>query len=705
VRTGKETDSRKEEQTIMATNLKSRVLNNTDIIAALGLVSIVVMMVVPLPAGLLDILITLNITASVLTLMLAVFAQDPLEFSALPSLLLTLTLFRLSLNISATRLILLDGHAGEIIQQFGEFVIRGDAVVGFIIFIILVLVQFIVITKGAERVSEVAARFTLDAMPGKQMSIDADLNAGMINEQQARDRRKAIQQEADFYGAMDGSTKFVKGDAIAAIIILFINIIGGFITGVVVQDMPLLEALHKYTLLTIGEGLVSQIPALLISTSTGLVVTRAASDSNLGNDLFKQLFKKPKALFITAGVLSMLALLGLPKLPLFIVSAALIGTGIMLQRNSKVSVVEESAAARETEIEESKKPENVLNLLQVDNMELELGYALIALVDVQQGGDLLDRIVLIRRQIASELGFIVPVIRVRDNMNLQPNQYVIKIRGAEIASGEILADHYMAMSGGFDDEGIPGTPTKEPAFGLDAKWINAIYREQAELNGWMVVDAPTVLATHITEVIKSQAWEILNRQDVKTLIDHAKELAPAVVDELIPDMLSLGQVQKVLANLLREKVSIRDMVSILETLSDYAQGTKDIDRLTEHVRQGLARQILQPLLGKDKSLPVMTLDPQIEQQILDSIQPSDYGTYLALDPKVLHVLMQNLTREVEKVVLKGLTPVIVCAPLVRINLKRVTERQIPQLMVLSYNELVQGVQVQAVGMVGMDRAS
>jgi len=689
----------------MATNLKSRVLNNTDIIAALGLVSIVVMMVVPLPAGLLDILITLNITASVLTLMLAVFAQDPLEFSALPSLLLTLTLFRLSLNISATRLILLDGHAGEIIQQFGEFVIRGDAVVGFIIFIILVLVQFIVITKGAERVSEVAARFTLDAMPGKQMSIDADLNAGMINEQQARDRRKAIQQEADFYGAMDGSTKFVKGDAIAAIIILFINIIGGFITGVVVQDMPLLEALHKYTLLTIGEGLVSQIPALLISTSTGLVVTRAASDSNLGNDLFKQLFKKPKALFITAGVLSMLALLGLPKLPLFIVSAALIGTGIMLQRNSKVSVVEESAAARETEIEESKKPENVLNLLQVDNMELELGYALIALVDVQQGGDLLDRIVLIRRQIASELGFIVPVIRVRDNMNLQPNQYVIKIRGAEIASGEILADHYMAMSGGFDDEGIPGTPTKEPAFGLDAKWINAIYREQAELNGWMVVDAPTVLATHITEVIKSQAWEILNRQDVKTLIDHAKELAPAVVDELIPDMLSLGQVQKVLANLLREKVSIRDMVSILETLSDYAQGTKDIDRLTEHVRQGLARQILQPLLGKDKSLPVMTLDPQIEQQILDSIQPSDYGTYLALDPKVLHVLMQNLTREVEKVVLKGLTPVIVCAPLVRINLKRVTERQIPQLMVLSYNELVQGVQVQAVGMVGMDRAS
>lgn len=689
----------------MATVLKRRFLDNTDIIAAMGIVGIVVMMVVPLPATLLDILITLNISGSVLTLMLAVFAEDPLEFSALPSLLLIMTLFRLSLNISTTRLVLLDGFAGQVIQQFAQFVIRGNMVVGFIVFAILVVVQFIVITKGAERVSEVAARFTLDAMPGKQMAIDADLNAGMINEQQARDRRKAIQQEADFYGAMDGSTKFVKGDAIAAIIILFINIIGGFISGVAVQGLPLLEALQKYTMLTIGDGLVSQIPALLISTATGLVVTRAASDKNLGKDLSKQLFRNPKAMFITAGVLSVLALLGLPKLPMFIVAAVLVGAGVMLQRNSKVSVVEKTEAAIESEIEESKKPENVLNLLQIDHMELELGYALIALVDIQQGGDLLDRIVLIRRQIASELGFIVPVIRVRDNMNLQPNQYVIKIRGSEIATGELLADHYMAMNNGFEDDSIPGTPTKEPAFGLDAKWINAMYREQAELNGWMVVDAPTVLATHITEVIKSQAWEILNRQDVKTLIDHVKEQAPSVVEELIPEILSLGQVQKVLSNLLREKVSIRDLVSILETLADQAQVTKDLDRLTEHVRQALARQILQPLIGKDKVLPVLTLDPQIEQQILDSIQPSDYGTYLALDPKLLQVIVQSLTREVEKVMLKGLTPIVVCAPLVRINLKRVTERQLPQLIVLSYNELVQGVQVQAVGMVGIDHAS
>ena len=688
----------------MATTFRHRLFSNRDILTAIGVVGIVVMMVVPLPASLLDILITLNISGSVLTLMLAVFTVEPLEFSALPSLLLIMTLFRLALNISTTRLVLLDGYAGQVIQQFAQFVIRGNIVVGFIVFLILVIVQFIVITKGAERVSEVAARFTLDAMPGKQMAIDADLNAGIINEQQARERRKGIQNEADFYGAMDGSTKFIKGDAIAAIVILFINIVGGFISGVAMQGLPLMDALQKYTMLTIGDGLVSQIPALLISTATGLVVTRASSDSNLGEDLGRQMFQNPRALFITAGVLIVLGLLGLPVVPLFLVAAILIGAGILLQRRSKVSDVAETAAARESEIEESKKPENVLNLLNVDNMELELGYGLIALVDVQQGGDLLDRIVLIRRQIAGELGFIVPVIRVRDNMNLQPNQYVIKVRGSEVASGEIMADHYMAMSNGFDDDSLPGTPTKEPAFGLDAKWINAAYREQAELKGWMVVDAPTVLATHLTEVIKAQAWTILTRQDVKTLVDHAKEKAPAVVDELIPDLLSLGQIQRVLTNLLRERVSIRDLVTILETLADQAQSTKDTDRLTEHVRQALARQILQPLLGSDKTLPVMTLEPQVEQQILESIQPSDYGTYLTLDPKLVQVLMQSLSREVEKVMLKGYTPVLVCAPLVRINLKRVAERQLPQLLVLSYNELVQDVQVQAVGMVGIEHA-
>jgi flagellar biosynthesis protein FlhA len=682
----------------MATNISRRLLANTDVLAAIAIVSIVVMMVIPLPSFLLDILLTINITASVLTLMLAVFTKDPLDFSVLPSLLLMMTLFRLSLNISTTRLVLLDGYAGEVIQQFGEFVIRGNAVVGFIVFIILVVVQFIVITKGAERVSEVGARFTLDAMPGKQMSIDADLNAGMITEQQARERRKKIQAEADFYGAMDGSSKFVKGDAIAAIIILFINIIGGFIAGVVLRGMDIMDALHTYTLLTIGDGLVTQIPALLISTATGLVVTRAASETNLGQDLSKQLFQTPKALYITAGVLLVLALLGLPPIPLFMVAAVLVVMGWFMDKDSKQTVVEETAAARETAIEESKKPENVLNLLNVDHMELELGYALIALVDIQQGGDLLDRIVLIRRQVASELGFIVPVIRVRDNMNLQPNQYSIKIRGAEVAGGEILADHYLAMSSGMEDDSIPGIPTKEPAFGLDAKWINSTYREQAELYGNTVVDAPTVLATHLTEVIKSNAWEILSRQDVKTLLDHAKEQAPAAVDDAM-EHLNLGQIQKILSNLLRERVSIRDMVTILETLADYASSTKDLDRLTEYVRQALSRQILQPLLSADKLLPVLTLEPRLEQQILDSIQPSDFGSYMTLDPRILQELMQALSREIEKMMLKGQTPVLVCAPVVRINLKRVTERQLPQLIVLSYNELVHGVQVQAVGMV------
>ena len=688
----------------MATNVNRRWYSNIDVLAAIFIVSIVVMMVVPIPPLMLDILLTISISAAVLTLMISVFTKDPLDFSVLPSLILILTLFRLSLNVTTTRLILGEGHAGEVIQQFGEFVVKGSAVVGFIIFAILVVVNFIVITKGSERVSEVGARFTLDAMPGKQMSIDADLNAGMITETQARDRRQKIQAEADFYGAMDGASKFVKGDAIAAIIILFINIIGGFVTGVVIRGMDIMEALHTYTLLTIGDGLVTQIPALLMSTATGLVVTRAASETNLAEDLSSQLFHTPKALYITAGVAMVLAMFGLPLLPLLIVAIVLVVLGRVMDKGSQKAVVEESAAARETALEESKKPENVLNLLNVDNMELELGYALIALVDVQQGGDLLDRIVLIRRQVASELGFIVPVIRVRDNMNLQPNQYSIKIRGAEVAGGEILADHYLAMSSGLGDDNIPGIPTKEPAFGLDAKWINAVYREEVEMNGGTVVDAPTVLATHLTEVIKSNAWEILSRQDVKTLLDHAREQAPAAVDDAM-EHLDLGHLQKVLSNLLRERVSIRDMVTILETLADYASTTKDLDRLTEYVRQSLARQIVQPLLGMDKQLPVLTLDPKLEQLILDSIQPSDFGSYMTLDPRVLQELMQSLAREMEKMVLKGYNPVLVCAPVVRINLKRVTERQLPQLMVLSYNELVHGVQVQAVGMVTTGNAS
>lgn len=687
----------------MAEKRLSRISKSTDIIAAFGIVGIIVMMVVPLPPSWLDILITLNITGSVLILVLAIFTKDPLEFSVLPSLLLTMTLFRLSLNISTTRLILLEAYAGEVIQEFGEFVIRGNPFVGFVVFSILVVVQFIVITKGAERVSEVAARFTLDAMPGKQMSIDADLNAGVITDQEARDRRKGIQQEADFYGAMDGASKFVKGDAIAAIIILFINIIGGLIIGILVIGMPALDALHLYTLLTIGDGLVSLIPSLLISTATGLVVTRAASERNLGQDLAKQLFRLPKALYITAIVLVVLGVLGLPKLPMFLLAAISAGMGYIIQKSSVVSAEQETAAAIQSEVEETKKPENVMGMLNIDYMELEIGYGLIPLVDAGQGGDLLDRIVLIRRQIAGELGFIVPVIRVRDNMNLQPNRYNIKIKGAEAAGGELLADHYLCISSSMEDDSITGIATKEPAFGLDAKWINASFREQAELSGCTVVDAPTVLATHLTEVIKAHAHEIISRQDVKKLVDHVKEQAPAIVDELVPDILNLGQIQKVLCNLLKERVSIKDMVTILETLADYAIITKDIDRLTEHVRQGLARQIVQPLLDQNKKLPVITLDPKIEQLILDNIKPSDYGSYVSLDPNIVNSLVRKIAAEVEKALVNGHNPVIICAPVVRINLKRITERQLPNVIILSYNELVQGIDVQALGMVGIDQ--
>jgi len=686
-------------------SLLNRLLKQTDLLVAIALVGIVVMMVVPLPTLIIDLLITFAISAAVIVIMLAVFNKEPLEFSVFPSLLLVLTLFRLALSVSTTRLILLHAEAGAIIRRFGEFVIQGNAVVGFIIFVILVIVQFLVITKGAERVSEVTARFTLDAMPGKQMSIDADLNAGIISDEDARIRRKNIQREADFYGAMDGASKFIKGDAIAGILILVINIVAGFAIGITMHGMDAATALQTYTILTVGDGLVTQIPALLISTSTGLVVTRAANDTNLGQDIVAQFFQAPKAMYVTAGVLIALALLGMPFIPMFTLAGAFIFIGRRLTRASQDKGVQETEAILEQEAEDTKKPENVMNVLTVDNMELEIGYALISLVDSGQGGDLLERIILIRRQIASELGFVVPVIRVRDNMNLPPNQYVIKIRGAELASGDLHADQFLCMTSGFDEEELPGIPTKEPAFGLDAKWINASLREKAEMSGCTVVDAPTVLATHLTEIIKSQAHEMLSRQDVKGLIDHAREQSPTVVDELIPDLLSIGNVQKILSNLLKERVSIKNMPAILESLADHAAATKDLDRLTEHVRHALARQIVQPLLDEKRMLSVLTLEPRIEQMILDNIKPSEYGAFVNLDPIVAQRLLSEIAADVEKIAMNGFNPVILCAPLVRINLKRMTERHLPHLTILSYNELVQGIEVQALGMVVLDSAS
>ncbi|MDA8441519.1 MAG: flagellar biosynthesis protein FlhA [Peptococcaceae bacterium] len=677
---------------------KTNVLKDyADVFAAAAVVAVVVMMIIPIPSWLLDFLLALNITGAVVILLLAFFIKDTLEFSILPSLLLIMTLFRLSLNVSSTRLILLNGYAGQVIQQFGTFVISGNAVVGFVVFAILVVIQFIVITKGAERVSEVGARFTLDAMPGKQMSIDADLNSGLITDKEARERRKAIQMEADFYGAMDGSSKFVKGDAIAAIIILLINLTGGFIIGIVIKGMSFQTSLQTYTLLTIGDGLVTQIPALLISTATGLVVTRAASDSNLGQDMAKQLLRVPKALNIAAGVLVAMSLLGLPTIPLFSIAVVLVVTAYFIKKTNADKVNNELLSAQANQAAQDRKPENVLSMISVDPMELEIGYALIPLVEAAQGGDLLDRILLIRRQCASELGFVVPVIRLRDNINLKSTAYSIKIRGAEVAKGELMLDHYLAISA--DALDLPGIPTKEPAFGIDAKWIPTSYREQAELRGFTVVDPPTVLATHLTEVIKVHAGELLSRQDVQALLDNFKLVAPAVVQELVPDILSLGQVQKILAQLLAERVSIRDLSTILETMADSGRITKDVDKLTEHCRQALGRQILQTYLSEDSTLNVVTLDPVLEQQILNSIQSSEYGSYIALEPKILQTTLNNLALEINKLVSKGMTPIVVCAPMVRINVKRLTEKSIPNLVVLSYNELVTGVKIQSIGMV------
>lgn len=683
---------------MVATNQSTGSIRDyADVFAAVALVAIVVMMIIPIPAGFLDFLLALNISGAVVILLLAFFIKDPLEFSVLPSLLLVMTLFRLSLNVSSTRLILLNGYAGQVIQQFGQFVINGNAIVGFVVFAILVVIQFIVITKGAERVSEVGARFTLDAMPGKQMSIDADLNAGLITDKEARQRRKAIQLEADFYGAMDGSSKFIKGDAVAAIIILLINMVGGFVAGMLLKGLSFQDSLRTYTILTIGDGLVTQIPALLISTATGLVVTRAASDSNLGHDIAQQLLRAPRALNIAAGVLIVMAFLGLPKLPLFAIALLLIGVAYVLQRNTKEQQQGNTVKAEEAKLAEAKKPENVLSLLAVDPMELEIGYALIPLVDAAQGGDLLDRIVLIRRQCAVELGFVVPVIRVRDNINLKPNAYAIKIRGSEVANGELMLDHYLAISA--DAVDIPGIPTKEPAFGIEAKWIPTASREYAELKGCTVVDPATVLATHLTEVVKGHAGELLGRQDVQSLLDNLKQTTPAVVQDLVPDIVSLGQVQKVLSQLLHERVSIRDLTTILETLSDYGRSVKDIDKLTEYCRQALARQIMQNYLSQDSTIQVVTLDPALEQQILNSIQFSDFGSYVAMDPKLVQVTINNLAQEVGKLVAKGLPPILVCAPMVRINMKRLAEKSIPNLVVLSYNELVSGIKIQSIGMV------
>lgn len=676
-----------------------KLMDYSDLLIAILVISIIMMMIIPVSPVVLDILLTFNISFALIILMVSMFNTDALEFSILPALLLVATLFRLSLNISSTRLILLNAQAGEVIASFGNFVIGGNTVVGMIIFLIIVVIQFIVITRGAERVSEVAARFTLDAMPGKQMAIDADLNAGLINEQEARGRRQKIQQEADFYGAMDGASKFVKGDAIAGIIIIIINIVGGFVIGMAQRGMAAQEAMQVYTILTVGDGLVTQIPALLISTATGIVVTRSASKNSLGRDLTSQLLNFPKALGLAAVILVILGTIGLPRLPMYSL-AAFFALLYFTFRTSTAPLEEEGEQELAEEAEEIKKPENVVELLQVEKMELELGYALIPLVDADQGGDLLDRIVMIRRQCAIELGFVVPPIRIRDNMQLKPSTYLIKIKGVEIASGELLLDNYLAIGPEIENDlGLSGIDTVEPAFNLPAKWIEMADKDRAESSGYTVVDPPSVLATHLTSVIKVHAHELLGRQEIQNTITFIKEQNSAVVDELLPDLMSIGDIQRVLANLLKEQVSIRDMVSILETLADYAKITKDSDVLTEYVRQALKRQISRQYANEDQRILALTLDPGLEEQLRESIQQSDFGSYLAIDPDVAQRMLDGLSQQYQELMKKGITPVVLCAPILRIYYKRLVERFISTLVVLSYNEIDSNIGIEVVGMV------
>ncbi|WHX51451.1 flagellar biosynthesis protein FlhA [Paenibacillus woosongensis] len=673
-----------------------------DLFILLGIIGIVLLMILPIPTWLLDILLIINISVALMILLVAMNTKEALQFSIFPAMLLITTLFRLALNVSTTKLILGQAKAGDVVATFGSWVSQGQPVVGFIVFLILVVVQFIVITKGSERVAEVAARFTLDAMPGKQMSIDADLNAGLINEQQARDRRRKIERESDFYGAMDGASKFVKGDAIASIIILLINLIGGFIIGMSIHGMPFGEALSTYSLLTIGDGLVSQIPALLISTAAGLIVTRASSEGNLAEDITGQLFSYPKLVYIVAGTIAMLGLFT-PIGPITTLPFAgmLCFAAYRMQKNLDRRQIEQEQEEEEQEIEEVRSPESVINLLQVDPIEFEFGYGLIPLADTGQGGDLLDRIIMIRRQCALEMGLVVPVIRIRDNIQLKPNEYVIKIKGNIVGRGELLLNHYLAMSPGMDDETITGIETQEPAFGLPALWIDESTKDRAELSGYTVVDPPSVVATHLTEMIKKHAHELLGRQETKALVDNLRENYAVLVDELIPSVLTIGDVQKVLAKLLREKISIRDMVTIFETLADYGTYTKDPDVLTEYVRQALSRQITQQYTQQGETMRVITVGPSLEKKIAESVQQTDQGSYLALDPASTQTVYQKLTEQINRLIQSGQQPIVLTSPTIRMYLRQVMERTMQDVPVLSYSELEPNVEIQSVGVVNL----
>jgi flagellar biosynthesis protein FlhA len=653
-------------------------LRFSDVSLAFIVLSIIILIIVPLKPLLLDVLLVINILVSIFILLKTLYTKEPLQFSVFPSLLLIVTLYRLALNISSTRLILSNnGNAGDVIKTFGNFVIGDNLVVGLIIFLIIILIQFIVITKGAERIAEVAARFTLDAMPGKQMAIDADLNAGLIEETEAKERRKKVQREADFYGAMDGASKFVKGDAIVGIIITVINIVGGILIGCLGKNpMPLDKVVSVYTLATVGDGLVTQLPALLVSTASGIIVTRVGSSNNLGEDFSRQILSQPAILIIGGVILLFISLIpGLPKIPIFVLAALTIVLGYTLFKSYNRAKIMSEEKNMEQMAKESRKPESIMSLLNIEPIEIEFGYSIIPLADAKKGGDLLDRVYM--------------------NIQLRPSEYVVKIKGIEVARGEVMISHYLAMNTSNSTEEVEGIETREAAFGLPALWIAEKEKERAELLGYTVVDPPTVIATHLTEVIKKHSHELMGRQHVQMLLDNVRKTNPVLVDEVVPKVIPLGKLQKVLINLLKENISIRDMITIIETLGDYGAITDDTDLLTEYVRQSLKRVITKKFVPDNNKLRVITIDPALEQLILSSIQQTEHGSYLNIEPQTVQKIIGNMKKAADKIVSLGIAPIVLTAPVVRQHLKKITEQVIPDLIVLSFSELEHGVEIQS----------
>lgn len=675
-------------------------IKKNDLFIGIYLLAAVLFFIISIPSWLLDILLAINILVAMVVLFNSLFAKEVLDMASFPTMLLFTTIFRISLNVSSTKLILKNGDAGKVVDTFGKFVGGGNLVIGIIIFIILIIVQFIVINKGSERVAEVTARFTLDAMAGKQMAIDSDLNTGAITDKEAAERRKKLQQENNFFGSMDGATKYVKGDATAGLIITGINLVGGIVMGMVYGGLSINDALSKYTILTIGDGLSSQIPSLLISLATGILVTKASSDGELGDEIVGQLFSMDRVLIMVGAALSVLGIL--TPLPWYIfvpLGAALIFYGRKLGTKAGEAKIEESAEQEENEAQEIRKPENVVSLLNVDPIELEFGYGIIPLADVNQGGDLLDRVVMIRRQIALELGAVVPIIRLRDNIQLNPNQYVIKIKGIQVSEGEILFDHYMAMNPGYVEEEITGIPTFEPSFHLPAIWITESQRERAESLGYTVVDPPSIIATHLTEVIRQHIAELLTRQDVQNLINNIKDNNSTLIDELVPKLMGIGEIQKVLQNLLEEGISIRDLVTILETLADHAAVTRDPDILTEYARQGLKRAISSKYFTVGEVTNVVTVDPAIEQEIMNSVKNTEQGSYLSLDPERSKKIVEALGNELKKLEDMGKNPIVITSPIVRMYFRNLAKDYYKDIIVISYNEVESNVELQSVGMV------